>query len=60
MTYKELLDALMNLSEEQLNMTVTVQDISLDECYGACGFHLDDSGVLDDNHPVIHFVSGSY
>jgi len=59
MTYKELLEQLQQLNEEQLKMDVCVWDsYGQDEYYqedvefvfatGACD-------VLDDNHPIIRY-----
>lgn len=51
MTYKELLEKLQNLTQEQLNQNVTMYDEKMDEF-----FALDDTGitdqddVLDENH----------
>jgi len=55
MTYLDLLQALNNLTDEQLNCMVTVELGITDECYGA-DLRICDSehGVLDENHPVIY------
>ncbi len=60
MTYKELLEKLKILPEEQLNLDVTVVAINaykqLDEFYKAGPFLiLQDSDVLDKDHPIITF-----
>ena len=60
MTYRELLERLSSLSDEQLNCTVTIEDPYEDECFPAklriCG---EDHSSLDEDHPVIYIVSGS-
>lgn len=54
MTYRELLDRLSSLSDEQLNCKVTIEDPHQDEFYPAelriCG---EDRSILDEGHPVI-------
>jgi hypothetical protein len=54
MTYKELLNELQKLTEEQLSCTITVEDAHEEECHPAelrvCGENHDS---LDDGHPVI-------
>jgi len=57
MTYKELIERLKNLDETQLNMDVTVQDGSDDECYPAKFAVVEYAGTLDKNHPVFFFRS---
>lgn len=57
MTYKELLEQLQDLDEEQLNMDVTVRVKGVAEFYG-CYEDLkftpdDEADVLDPNHPYI-------
>ena len=57
MTYRELADFLSTLSEEQLNMDVTVYDIQQDEYFMSGGVTIEtDTDVLDANHPVITFI----
>jgi hypothetical protein len=60
MTYRELLERLSSLSDEQLNCNVTVEDPYEDECFPAelriCG---EDHSSLDEDHPVIYIVCGS-
>lgn len=55
-TYRDLLEKLQNLTEEQLDMTVTVEDNYENKCYPAqfdiCGENHDS---LDNDHPVIRF-----
>ena len=54
MTYRQLIEQLQKLTEEQLDCTITVEDAYEDECRVAevriCG---DNHDSLDDNHPVI-------
>ena len=57
MTYRELLENLKNLSENQLDMDVSVRDVQTDEYFSGSSFVItDETDVLDENHPVIHFV----
>ena len=57
MTYRELAAFLSTLSEEQLNMDVTVYDTQQDEYFMSAGLSVvADTDVLDDNHPVITFI----
>ena len=57
MTYRELAAFLVTLSEEQLNMDVTVYDTQQDEYFMSEGIRVvADTDVLDDNHPVITFI----
>lgn len=57
MTYKKLLSFLNNLSEEELNMTATIQ-IS-DEFFAVSHASKTDDfdDILDANHPVIVVIS---
>jgi len=58
MTYKELLNQLQSLTEEQLNQDVAVYDTDTDEYYQASVefvFSTDECDVLDANHPIIRF-----
>ena len=58
MTYKELLDQLQQLNEEQLNQDVMIQDYDGNEYYGykvELVFATDAQNVLDVDHPVIRF-----
>jgi len=58
MTYKELLNQLSQLNEEQLNQDVCVYDSLADEHYQAgveLVFATDECQVLDVNHPIIRF-----
>ena len=56
MTYRELIAELNKLTEEQLNMDITVEDAYENECYPA-RFDICSSEheLLDDGHPVIVF-----
>ena len=57
MTYRELLENLKNLSENQLDMDVSVRDVQTDEHFSGSSFVItDETDVLDENHPVINFV----
>ncbi len=55
MTYRDLLECLQKLTEEQLECTLTVELGISDECLPAewriCG---EEHFVLDDGHPVIY------
>lgn len=54
MTYKELLDLLNELDEEQLNMDVTIYDTEEDEFFKSAGFNItDETDILDENHPYL-------
>jgi hypothetical protein len=62
MTYKELLQQLQQLNEEQLNSDVSICDFfGEDECpeyYQSCVefvFATEECGVLDVDHPIIRF-----
>ena len=58
MTYKELLDQLQQLNEEQLNQDVMIQDCDYDKYYGykvELVFATDAQNVLDVDHPVIRY-----
>jgi hypothetical protein len=54
MTYKELLEMLSKLNQEQLNQTVTMHHHFSDEYYpvSQCGI-VCDTDVLDENHFVL-------
>ena len=57
MTYKELLDQLQQLNEEQLNQDVMIQDYD-NEYHGykvELVFATDAQDVLNVDHPVIRF-----
>jgi hypothetical protein len=49
-TYKNLLDALSKLTNEQLNMMVTVVD-NRDETYAVILDIIEEDDVLDSGHP---------
>ena len=58
MTYKDLLDQLQQLDEEQLNSDVAIHDTDIDEYYQSSVelvFATDECQVLDVDHPVIRF-----
>ena len=59
MTYRELLISLANLSNEQLNMDVTVYDSAEENFYKTIGniriSSSDTNDVLDSNHPFLLF-----
>lgn len=58
MTYKDLLNQLQNLTEEQLNSDVAVYDTGTDEYYQLnveFVFTTGECDVLDVDHPVIRF-----
>jgi hypothetical protein len=56
MTYRELLNWLQTeLTQEQLDVDVTVEDLAEGECYpGNCDMY-PGNGTLDPDHPVITF-----
>jgi hypothetical protein len=55
MKYRTLLEKLQEMTPEQLECDVTVEDPCEDECYGArlliAGTH---HSSLDENHPVLY------
>jgi hypothetical protein len=57
MTYKQLLQQLQQLSQEQLNSDVSIYDVDADEyyCEAEFVFTTNQCDVLDANHPVIRF-----
>ena len=58
MTYKELLNQLKSLSEEQLNSDVAVYDEGVDEYYQLkveLVFATEECDVLDVDHPILRF-----
>lgn len=59
MTYKELLQQLQQLNEEQLNSDVCVWDSYGQDEYYQQGvefvFATEECGVLDANHPIIRY-----
>lgn len=58
MTYKELLQELQQLNEEQLNSDVAVYDTDADEYYQLkveFVFATEECQVLDVDHPIIRF-----
>lgn len=53
-TYKDLLAALLELSEDELSMTATIYDKSFDAYYPIDNTNkTEDDDVLDANHPVL-------
>ena len=55
MTYRELIKELGQLTDEQLECTVTVEDINYGEYYAGDFDILVESDVLDEDHPIITF-----
>ena len=57
MTYKELLNQLQQLNEEQLNQDVAIWDEDNDEFYqqDVDLLFVDETDVLDAGHPIIRF-----
>lgn len=55
MTYKELLNELQKLSDEQLKQDVTILSIDAGEFSAAQGglVYADNTDVLDKNHPYL-------
>ena len=54
MTYKELANEILNMSDEQYNSDVTIYDSETDEYYKANLFYTtEDCDVLDPNHPIL-------
>jgi hypothetical protein len=54
MTYKELLEQLMHLNEEQMSQTVTVRDPYEHDYIAVVHTEItSDSNVLDENHFVL-------
>ena len=54
MTYKELLSALQDFNQEQLDSTVTVYDLDSDEYFAAELFFVtEENDRLDMDHPII-------
>ena len=54
MTYRELAQRILNMSEEQMDMDVTVIDVEADEVYpvGYLWFGLE-VDLVDENQPVL-------
>lgn len=61
MTYRELLDGLMLLSDEQLQCDVTVELEYADECYPVDSFRIcgDEHPCLDEDHPVLFVIEAT-
>ena len=56
MKYQELLNKLLELTTEQLEMTVTVKDSIEDEYFAVHSIDANnDTGVLDKDHPFLVF-----
>lgn len=58
MTYKELLDALLQMNDSQLRDQVTVKAVGEDEVFPAFGIFFarhEDDDVLDEDHAYIAF-----
>jgi len=55
MTYNQLKNLLSSLTEEQLNMDVTIHALDADEFYPIPSFIISDDSndVLDNNHPYL-------
>ena len=59
MTYRQLMEKLPGLSDEQLDCDLTVCNARDDECFGECCLSFADEDVatsLDEDHPIIYFV----
>ena len=56
-TYKQLLDRLLTLTDEQLDCTPTVYDSETDDYYPITQFLIatDEDQVLDEDHPYFSF-----
>ena len=52
-TYRELLEALQKLSEEELAMHVTVHHVHPDNYYPVERIDRAEAGTLDKDHPVL-------
>ena len=62
MTYRQLLEELKEMTDEQLDSTVTVLDAQADEFYMSTGLFVTDEKVedrLDDMHPYLVFNESS-
>jgi len=54
MTYRELIEQLEKLTEEQLECTVTVDSLERRECYPALlAITGNDHDSLDEDHPIL-------
>ena len=58
MTYRELAHRILDLSDEQQDMDVTIYDVEEDELYpiGYMWFGMEDEDRLDENHPVLDIM----
>ncbi len=52
-TYRELIEQLEKLTEEQLDCTVTVHHLHHEEYHGADFDIVVESDVLDEDHPIL-------
>lgn len=57
MTYRELMNTIKELNDEQLDCDVSIFNVSIEEYFPATGFGLTDgvADVLDPYHPFISF-----
>jgi hypothetical protein len=53
MTYRELLDRLEGLSDDELDSDVTVYDYEMDEYFPSTDLTFSVDDVLDDGHPIL-------
>lgn len=62
MKYRNLLEMLQNLTEEELDKDVTVLSNGIGEFYPVVNamFYADDSDVLDQGHPYLILDDGNY
>ena len=52
-TYRELLEALQKLSEEELEMNVTIHHVYPDNYYPVERIARSEEGALDKDHPIL-------
>jgi len=56
MSYRQLLNQLQQMTDEQLDCDVTVEDTAENECYPASIYFAgEEHDSLDENHPIICF-----
>lgn len=53
-TYRELIERLKGLTEEQLDMDLTIWNREEDECFPS-NFLVINHESLDDDHPVLYY-----
>jgi hypothetical protein len=53
MKYRQLLEALKELPQENLDNTATIYKVEDDEYFAITGTGICDDGVLDDGHPFL-------